>query len=78
VALLLLAVAAGSAQARAVEDPFAEACSRETLEEGATAGLNHNPAAKKAFVPKVEERERERGQEGKRSKRATGQSPKRT
>lgn len=50
-ALLLLLVAAGPAQARAAEDPFAEGCPPKELEEGASAGLNHNPAAKRAIVP---------------------------
>lgn len=50
-ALLLLLVAAGPAQARAAEDPFAEGCPPKKLQEGATAGLNHNPAARKAIVP---------------------------
>ena len=50
-ALLLLLVAAGPAQARAAEDPFAEGCPPKKLEEGASAGLNHNPAAKRAIVP---------------------------
>jgi hypothetical protein len=49
-ALTLGAVALAPA-ASAVADPFAEGCPKETLEEGASVKLNHNPAAKHAFVP---------------------------
>jgi hypothetical protein len=52
--VLVLAIAIGlvvPAAASAAEDPFAEGCPAETLEEGATAGLEHNPAAKKSIVP---------------------------
>jgi hypothetical protein len=51
---LILAVAIAAllpAAAHAATDPFAEGCPAETLEERASAGLNHNPAAKKAIVP---------------------------
>jgi hypothetical protein len=51
----LLALALGAAAlapaASAAADPFADGCPREALEEGASAKLNHNPAAKHAFVP---------------------------
>lgn len=45
---LLLAL---TATAAAANDPFAEGCPPKTLEEGASKGLNHNPAAKKTLVP---------------------------
>jgi len=47
----LLGIVASPAAAHAAADPFAEGCPAKTLEEGATAGLNHNPAAKKEIVP---------------------------
>jgi hypothetical protein len=53
IAVSFLAAPAGSmAAATAAEaDPFATACPAETLEEGAVAKLNHNPAATRAIVP---------------------------
>jgi hypothetical protein len=41
---------AGTAAARTTEQ-FAQTCPAETLEEGATVKLNHNPAARHAIVP---------------------------
>jgi hypothetical protein len=49
-AVLLSSVLAGTAAARAPE-PFARGCPAETLEEGASAKLNHNPAARHAIIP---------------------------
>ena len=49
-AAILVSVLAGTPAARAAE-PFAEGCPAEALEEGKTAELNHNPAARHAIVP---------------------------
>jgi hypothetical protein len=49
--LAVVLLGATAIPAAAASDPFAEGCPPKTLEEGASAGLNHNPAAKKAIVP---------------------------
>jgi hypothetical protein len=49
--LALGTAALAPAMASAAADTFANGCPQKTLEEGASAKLNHNPAAKKAFVP---------------------------
>jgi hypothetical protein len=47
----VLAALGASPAAAAAAEPFAHACPKEALEEGAAAKLNHNPKARRAIVP---------------------------